>query len=158
ADRTLARAARTDRGRVLKLRWGRWIAAPRSPAPPRAARLMTDSPTAGSRSTSGQPSPRNPSSTLDLAWVLRPTEDDAGPEERMRRLRTHARLDPQAESQRLLRALRAIDLTSLAGDDTAERISALCHQAAAPVPPELAGNLATPAAELRTASVCVHHH
>lgn len=63
-----------------------------------------------------------------------------------------------AECGRLLQAIRAIDLTTLAGDDTAERVRALCARARNPLPAELTQALRAAPGDVRTASVCIYHH
>lgn len=54
----------------------------------------------------------------------------------------------------LLHAIRCMDLTTLAGDDTAERVRALCDRARAPLPDDIARHYG--AEGLTTAAVCVY--
>ncbi|GAA0533941.1 deoxyribose-phosphate aldolase [Rhizomicrobium palustre] len=56
---------------------------------------------------------------------------------------------------RLLKALAVIDLTTLSGDDTPERVKALCAKARQPLKPEVQAKLG--AEGVTTAAVCVYH-
>jgi deoxyribose-phosphate aldolase len=69
-----------------------------------------------------------------------------------------AALSPADEIHALLRAISFIDLTTLSGDDTPERVRLLCDRARRPLAPDLAARLGDIAPALHTASVCVYHH
>jgi deoxyribose-phosphate aldolase len=71
--------------------------------------------------------------------------------------RTVAALMEQSppSAARLLKALAAIDLTTLSSDDTPERVRALCAKARQPLRPEVQAALGC--AGLTTAAVCVYH-
>ncbi len=56
-----------------------------------------------------------------------------------------------------LRAVTCTDLTTLAGDDTAERVRELCAVARSPIAPHLVEHFGIDPRTLRTASVCVFH-
>ena len=51
-----------------------------------------------------------------------------------------------------------MDLTTLSGDDTPDRVRSLCAQARNPIPESLANALSIPPELQRTAAVCVYHH
>jgi deoxyribose-phosphate aldolase len=57
----------------------------------------------------------------------------------------------------LLRAISCMDLTTLSGDDTEERVRRLCAKAKQPVQPDLAKRLGAEELEIRVAAVCVYH-
>src|SRR5260221_10896489 len=57
----------------------------------------------------------------------------------------------------LLRAITCMDLTTLSGDDTEERVRRLCAKARQPVQPELAHKLGIEDLEVKVAAVCVYH-
>ncbi|WEX08976.1 deoxyribose-phosphate aldolase [Chelativorans sp. AA-79] len=56
----------------------------------------------------------------------------------------------------LVNAVRCIDLTTLAGDDTAERVRRLCAKARQPVAPHIVEGLGIAALKLTTGAVCVY--
>lgn len=55
----------------------------------------------------------------------------------------------------LVNAIRCMDLTTLAGDDTAERVARLCAKARQPLAPRIVEGLAIAALKLTTGAVCV---
>ena len=57
----------------------------------------------------------------------------------------------------LLKAATLIDLTTLAGDDTAGRVQRLAQKARCPVRPDLLETLGMPGTGLTVAAVCVYH-
>ncbi len=77
-----------------------------------------------------------------------------------RRAQTHvARRTVKKEWQAawLLRAITCMDLTTLSGDDTDERVRRLCAKARHPIQPELAQKLGIESLEIKVAAVCVYH-
>ncbi|MEH6772559.1 MAG: deoxyribose-phosphate aldolase, partial [Cereibacter changlensis] len=56
----------------------------------------------------------------------------------------------------LVNAIRCIDLTTLAGDDTAERVRRLCAKARQPLAPQIVEGLGLGAMRLTTGAVCVY--
>ena len=58
----------------------------------------------------------------------------------------------------LLRAIGFIDLTTLAGDDTENRVRRLCAKARQPVRPEILHKLGLADLELKPGAVCVYHN
>jgi len=57
----------------------------------------------------------------------------------------------------LLKAITVMDLTTLADDDTDERVRRLCARGRHPLPPELLGQLGVKISELKVAAVCIYH-
>jgi deoxyribose-phosphate aldolase len=57
----------------------------------------------------------------------------------------------------LLRAISCMDLTTLSGDDTDERVRRLCAKARQPVQQDLQHKLGIEALDLKVAAVCVYH-
>jgi deoxyribose-phosphate aldolase len=57
----------------------------------------------------------------------------------------------------LLKAVTCIDLTTLAGDDTAGRVVRLCAKARSPIRPDLLKALGMTARSLTVGAVCVYH-
>ncbi|WP_119388819.1 deoxyribose-phosphate aldolase [Taklimakanibacter lacteus] len=62
-----------------------------------------------------------------------------------------------AQAAWLLKAITCIDLTTLAGDDTPERVRRLCAKAINPVRPDLLEALGMADRHITTGAVCVYH-
>jgi deoxyribose-phosphate aldolase len=58
----------------------------------------------------------------------------------------------------LLKAISCIDLTTLAGDDTAGRVRRLCQKARRPVRDDILASLGVEDLAITTAAVCVYHN
>jgi len=108
---------------------------------------------------------RNPGVPLDMSRVAGTTVDENEVVARVDRIRKRPALEASDEVRLCLRAIACTDLTTLAGDDTADRVRDLCERAKAPLTPDLLETLgsvdergdAGQADRLRTASVCVYH-
>ena len=77
-----------------------------------------------------------------------------------RRAQTHvARRTVKKEWQAawLLRAITCMDLTTLSGDDTDERVRRLCAKARQPIQRDLQKKLGIEDLEIKVAAVCVYH-
>lgn len=77
-----------------------------------------------------------------------------------RRAQTHvARRTVKKEWQAawLLRAITCMDLTTLSGDDTEERVRRLCAKARQPVRQDLVEKLGIAELDIKVAAVCVYH-
>lgn len=100
---------------------------------------------------------RNPGLPLDLDWVGSVRVNTSAVERRAETLprRRSVKKDHQAAWQ--LKAVSLIDLTTLAGDDTAGRVRRLCAKARQPVRRDLLEALGCADLELRVAAVCVYH-
>src|SRR5262249_32528360 len=57
----------------------------------------------------------------------------------------------------LLRAISCMDLTTLSGDDTDERVRRLCAKARQPIQQELVQRLGIESLQIRVAAACVYH-
>jgi deoxyribose-phosphate aldolase len=105
-----------------------------------------------SRNENGRNAARNPGGGLDTAWLEAVSMDDAA-------LAREAAAPPAfADAERmdwLVRAVGMIDLTTLSGDDTPERVRTLAATARAPLPEGLARRLGQEG--LTVAAVCVYH-
>jgi deoxyribose-phosphate aldolase len=101
--------------------------------------------------------PRNAGILLDLEWV-RSTRTDEGEVEDQVALQAPSDLSaPEEKVSWLLKAVSCIDLTTLAGDDTPERVERLCAQARSPIHSDTLQALGGPDLEPTTAAVCVYH-
>jgi deoxyribose-phosphate aldolase len=94
---------------------------------------------------------------LNLDWVKQVRVNTSAVE---RRAQTHvARRTVKKDWQAawLLRAITCMDLTTLSGDDTDERVRRLCAKAKQPLQQELVKRLGIEQLEIKVAAVCVYH-
>ena len=101
---------------------------------------------------------RNPGTTLDLDVVRGIRVNRSAVERRASTIPTRRTVKKQWQAAWLLRAITLMDLTTLSGDDTPERVRLLCDRARRPLAPELASRLGSIAPRLHAASLCVYHH
>src|ERR1700734_2578243 len=105
----------------------------------------------------GRPLLSNRGIPLNLDWVKQVRINSSAVE---RRAQTHvARRTVKKEWQAawLLRAVSCMDLTTLSGDDTDERVRRLCAKARQPLQHELVRQLKIEELEIKVAAVCVYH-
>jgi deoxyribose-phosphate aldolase len=102
-----------------------------------------------------RPASRNPGTMLDVPWVRRMRVDHAALEARVARLES-ATVPPKRRIALLLRAVDCLDLTTLAEDDTTERVRAVCAQARLPLGPAVTRALAAAGPGRRVAAVCIY--
>jgi len=105
----------------------------------------------------GRPLLSNRGIPLNLEWIKEVRVNTSAIE---RRAQTHvARRSVKKEWQAawLLRAVSCMDLTTLSGADTDERIRRLCAKARQPIQPELVRHLEIESLDLKVAAVCVYH-
>ena len=94
---------------------------------------------------------------LNLDWVKEVRVNTSAVE---RRAQTHvARRTVKKEWQAawLLRAISCMDLTTLSGDDTDERVRRLCAKAVQPIQQHLVEKLGIQELGIKVAAVCVYH-
>jgi deoxyribose-phosphate aldolase len=94
---------------------------------------------------------------LDLEWVKDVRINTSAVE---RRAQTHvARRTVKKDWQAawLLRAITCMDLTTLSGDDTDERVRRLCAKARQPIRQDLVEKLAIAELDIKVAAICVYH-
>jgi deoxyribose-phosphate aldolase len=106
---------------------------------------------------SGRPLLSNRRIPLNLDWVKQLRVNTSAVE---RRAQTHgARRTVKKEWQAawLLRAISCMDLTTLSGDDTDDRVRRLCAKARQPIQGELLKRLQIEDLNLKVAAVCVYH-
>ncbi len=100
---------------------------------------------------------RNPGMALEIDWVADVAINKSAVERRAATLATRRSVKKEAQAAWLLKAISCIDLTTLAGDDTAGRVQRLCAKAKQPVRADLLEALGMSARGLRTGAVCVYH-
>ncbi|ABV94749.1 deoxyribose-phosphate aldolase [Dinoroseobacter shibae DFL 12 = DSM 16493] len=99
--------------------------------------------------------PRNPGLPLDLDWVRSAAVNTSAVERRAASLPGRRSVKKDHQAAWLLKAVTLIDLTTLAGDDTAGRVRRLCAKARQPVAPEVLAALGM--GPVTTGAVCVYH-
>lgn len=99
--------------------------------------------------------PRNPGVPLDLDWALSAQANTSAIERRAKTLPGRRSIKKDHQAAWLLKAITMIDLTTLAGDDTAGRVRRLCAKARQPVRADLLAALGMP--PITTGAVCVYH-
>ena len=99
--------------------------------------------------------PRNPGMDLDLSWVRSVQANTSAIERRAKTLPGRRSVKKEYQAAWLLRAIECIDLTTLSGDDTAERVRRLCAKARAPIRSDISEALGIN--NLQTGAICVYH-
>src|ERR1700733_3971980 len=108
-------------------------------------------------SLNGHPLLSNRGIPLNLDWVKEARVNTSAVE---RRAQTHvARRSVKKEWQEawLLRAITCMDLTTLSGDDTDERVRRLCAKGRQPIQDELVQRLGIEDLGIQVAAICVYH-
>ena len=98
--------------------------------------------------------PRNPGTSLDPGAFEGVRVNLSAAERRAAQIGTRRSVKGAAQASWLVHAIRCIDLTTLAGDDTADRVRRLCAKARRPVRPDIADALGV--SGLTTGAVCVY--
>ncbi|KPD14218.1 deoxyribose-phosphate aldolase [Phaeobacter sp. 11ANDIMAR09] len=99
--------------------------------------------------------PRNPGMALDLDWVTGVQANTSAIERRCATLAARRSVKKDYQAAWLLKAVTCIDLTTLSGDDTEERVRRLCAKARQPVRGDIMQALDM--APITTGAVCVYH-
>ena len=99
--------------------------------------------------------PRNPGMDLDLDWVRAVQANTSAIERRAATLPGRRSVKKDWQAAWLCRAISCIDLTTLSGDDTADRVRRLCAKARQPVRADLLDALGMDG--LTVGAVCVYH-
>ena len=100
---------------------------------------------------------RNPGIPLDLDIVRALRVNRSAVERRAATIPTRRTVKKEWQAGWLLRAISLIDLTTLAGDDTAGNVRRLCAKAAHPVRDDIMAALGMSDVPLTTGAVCVYH-
>ena len=98
---------------------------------------------------------QNPGIPLDLTWIKGTRIDAAAIERDADSFAKRVNVTPESRGE-LLRAISVMDLTTLADDDTDERVRGLCAKARQPLPPELISRFGRAAEGLHVAAVCIY--
>ena len=98
---------------------------------------------------------RNPGMELDLDWVRGVQANTSAIERRAATLPGRRSVKKEYQAAWLCRAVSCIDLTTLSGDDTEDRVRRLCAKARQPVRADLLEALGMQG--LKVGAVCVYH-
>src|ERR1700731_658372 len=99
---------------------------------------------------------RNPGMPLDLDWVRDVRVNRSAVERRTTSLSGRRTVKKQWQAAWLLKAVSCIDLTTLAGDDTAGRVHRLCAKARHPVRADFLEAMGVADLGITVGAVCVY--
>ena len=99
----------------------------------------------------------NRGTSLNLDWVEQVRVNTSAVERRTATLVTRRTVKKDWQIAWLLRAITCMDLTTLSGDDTDERVRRLCAKARQPLQNELIEKLGIGELKIRVGAVCVYH-
>src|SRR3989449_10252628 len=94
---------------------------------------------------------------LNLDWIDAVRVNTSAVERRAQTLVTRRTVKKDWQAAWLLRAITCMDLTTLSGDDTDERVRRLCAKARQPLQQELVQKLGVESLNVKVAAVCVYH-
>ena len=99
----------------------------------------------------------NRGTSLNLDWVESVRVNTSAVERRALTLVARRTVKKDWQIAWLLRAITCMDLTTLSGDDTDERVRRLCAKARQPVRQELLDRLGVRELQIKVGAVCVYH-
>jgi deoxyribose-phosphate aldolase len=105
----------------------------------------------------GRPLQINRGTSLNLDWIESVRVNTSAVERRAATLVTRRTVKKDWQLAWLLRAITCMDLTTLSGDDTDERVRRLCAKARQPLQNELIEKLGIADLRIRVGAVCVYH-
>jgi deoxyribose-phosphate aldolase len=94
---------------------------------------------------------------LNLDWVEEVRINTSAVERRAATIPSRRSVKKDYQAAWLLRAIACMDLTTLSGDDSADRVRRLCAKARRPLQDHLVKALGIESLNLHTAAVCVYH-
>jgi deoxyribose-phosphate aldolase len=105
----------------------------------------------------GHPLLSNRGIALNLDWVQQVRVNTSAVERRAQSHTARRSVKKEWQAAWLLRAITCMDLTTLSGDDTDERVRRLCAKAKYPIQQDLVKQLGIEELEIKVAAVCVYH-
>jgi deoxyribose-phosphate aldolase len=105
----------------------------------------------------GRPLAPNRRMPLNLEWVEEIRANTSAVERRANTIGTRRTVKKEWQAAWLLRAIACMDLTTLSGDDTADRVRRLCAKARQPLQESMVRALGIEELNLHTGAVCVYH-
>jgi deoxyribose-phosphate aldolase len=94
---------------------------------------------------------------LNLDWIENVRINTSAVERRAATLGTRRTVKKDYQAAWLLRAISCMDLTTLSGDDTDERVRRLCAKGRHPLQQELVQKLGVESLDIKVAAICVYH-
>ncbi len=105
----------------------------------------------------GRPLLPNAGIPLDLNWVQEVRVNTSAVERRAQSQVSRRTVKKEWQAAWLLRAITCMDLTTLSGDDTDERVRRLCAKARQPIQHEIVKRLGIEKLGIKVAAACVYH-
>jgi len=105
----------------------------------------------------GHPLLPNTGIPLDVKWIEEVRVNTSAVERRMQSQVARRTVKKEWQAAWLLRAISCMDLTTLSGDDTDERVRRLCAKGRQPIQRELVEKLGIENLEIKVAAICVYH-
>jgi deoxyribose-phosphate aldolase len=105
----------------------------------------------------GRPLLSNSGIPLDLHWVQAVRVNTSAVERRAQTQVARRTVKKEWQAAWLLRAISCMDLTTLSGDDTDERVRRLCAKARQPIQQDLVEKLGIEELGIKVGAVCVYH-
>lgn len=105
----------------------------------------------------GRPLIPNLGTPLDLKWVEDVRVNTSAVERRAQSHVARRTVKKEWQAAWLLRAISCMDLTTLSGDDTDERVRRLCAKARSPIRQDLVEKLGIQELGVTVAAICVYH-
>jgi len=106
---------------------------------------------------SGRPLLPNTGIPLNLDWVREVRVNTSAVERRAQSHIARRTVKKEWQAAWLLRAITCMDLTTLSGDDTDERVRRLCAKGQHPLQQELEQKLGIEELQIKVAAICVYH-
>jgi len=105
----------------------------------------------------GRPLLVNTGIPLDLNWLQEIRVNTSAVERRMQSQVARRTVKKEWQAAWLLRAISCMDLTTLSGDDTDERVRRLCAKGRHPIQQEVVEKLGIAELGIKVAAICVYH-
>ena len=105
----------------------------------------------------GRPLLSNSGIPLDLNWIQEVRVNTSAVERRAQTQVARRTVKKEWQAAWLLRAISCMDLTTLSGDDTDERVRRLCAKARQPIQQDLVEKLGIEQLGVKVGAVCVYH-
>jgi deoxyribose-phosphate aldolase len=105
----------------------------------------------------GQPLLPNLGIPLNLDWVRDVRVNTSAVERRAQSMVARRTVKKEWQAAWLLRAITCMDLTTLSGDDTDERVRRLCAKGRHPIQHEVVEKLGIAELDIKVAAICIYH-
>jgi deoxyribose-phosphate aldolase len=123
----------------------------------KSTELLTSQSTGSFATLDGHPLLSNQGVPLNLEWIRQVRVNTTAVERRAQTHVTRRTVKKDWQAAWMLRAITCMDLTTLSGDDTDERVRRLCAKARQPLQPALVKQLGIETLNIQVAAVCVYH-